>query len=112
MTVITIHCRLIAPESHRRQVWDLMALKNTPMINEILKQLYENEEIENWHKKGNLPKGLVRNICQELKSQLPFNNQPARFYQSLISLIEYMYKSYLAIQKKLRFRLQRISISL
>ena len=107
MSVITIHCRLIAPESHRRQVWDLMALKNTPMINEILKQLYENEELENWHNKGNLPKGLVRNICQELKSQPPFDNQPGRFYQSLISLIEYMYKSYLTIQKKLRFRLER-----
>ncbi len=106
MSVITIHCRLIASESHRHQIWNLMALKNTPMINEVLKRLSEDERLEEWSETGRLPKGLVKNICQQLKEQPPFDKQPSRFYSSVIHLIEYIYKSYLRIQRQRRFQLQ------
>ncbi|PHV63803.1 type V CRISPR-associated protein Cas12k [Cyanobacterium aponinum] len=107
MSIVTIHCRLIAPESCRSKIWDLMALKNTPMINEILKRLSNHEELESWYQTGRLPNGLVTKICDQLKNQPPFDNQPSRFYLSVTNLVEYIYKSYLRTQKQLRFRLQR-----
>ncbi len=36
MSIITIQCRLVASESTRRQLWELMAGKNTPLVNELL----------------------------------------------------------------------------
>ena len=34
MSLKTIQCRLVAKESTRQQLWELMAHKNTPLINE------------------------------------------------------------------------------
>ena len=39
MSVITIQCRLVTSEDTRRHLWQLMAEKNTPLINELLKQV-------------------------------------------------------------------------
>lgn len=39
MSQITIQCRLIAQEKTRQQLWQLMTQKNTPLINELLRQL-------------------------------------------------------------------------
>lgn len=39
MSVITIQCRLVASEDTRRHLWQLMANKNTPLINELLEQV-------------------------------------------------------------------------
>ena len=100
MTVVTIHCRLIASESNRHQIWNLMADKNTPMVNEILRFLSEDEDFESWCEEGKLPKGLVNKICNNLKNQSRFKDQPGRFYSSAITLVEYMYKSYLRTQRQ------------
>ncbi|WP_187289594.1 hypothetical protein [Trichormus azollae] len=43
---ITVQCRLLASESTRQQLWQLMAEKNTPLINELLMQIGKHPEIE------------------------------------------------------------------
>ena len=39
MRQITVQCRLLASESTREQLWQLMAEKNTPLINELVMQI-------------------------------------------------------------------------
>ncbi|WP_036484397.1 type V CRISPR-associated protein Cas12k [Myxosarcina sp. GI1] len=105
MSQNAIQCRLIAPETTRRQQWQLMAEKNTPLINELLKQLAEHPELETWKRKGKIPPGTVKNLCQPLRTCPQYINQPGRFYSSVISLAEYIYRSWLKLQRRLIFRL-------
>jgi hypothetical protein len=37
-----------------------MAEKNTPLINELFKQLAEHPDLETWKQQGKLPKELVK----------------------------------------------------
>ncbi|QHU98937.1 type V CRISPR-associated protein Cas12k [Synechocystis sp. CACIAM 05] len=106
MSIITIHCNLTAPESTRKQLWELMAQKNTPLINELLRLLAVQDDFEVWCQQGYPPAGLVKRLCDQLKTQDPFKGQPSRFYSSAISQVEYTYKSYLRLQRQLRQRLQ------
>ena len=59
MSQITIQCRLLASETTRQQLWQLMTEKNTPLINELLMQMGKHPELEKWRQKGKHPKGLV-----------------------------------------------------
>ncbi len=106
MSIITIQCRLTSPEATRYQLWQLMADKNTPLVNELLKQLAEHLDLETWKQKGKLPSGTVKNLCQPLRKDAKFIGQPGRFYSSAISLVEYIYKSWLKIQRRLIYQLQ------
>ncbi|WP_194071783.1 hypothetical protein [Synechocystis sp. LEGE 06083] len=63
MSIITIHCDLTAPEATRRQLWELMAEKNTPLINELLRLVAEEKDFDVWCQKGYPPLGLVTTIC-------------------------------------------------
>ena len=45
MSQITVQCRLVASESTRQQLWQLMAEKNTPLINELLLQVNQQQSI-------------------------------------------------------------------
>ena len=49
---ITIQCRLVASESTRFHLWQLMAEKNTPLINELLTQINNHPEFEEWQSQG------------------------------------------------------------
>ncbi|BAQ60380.1 hypothetical protein GM3708_786 [Geminocystis sp. NIES-3708] len=106
MAVITIHCRLISSKSNRHQLWNLMVQKNTPLINELLLELSQHEDLEQWCELGKLPSGLISKLCDQLKQRAEFEGQPSRFYASAINLVDYIYKSYLRTQRRLRFRLQ------
>jgi hypothetical protein len=106
MSIITIHCRLTASESTRHQIWDLMAEKNTPLINELLRLLSEHEDFEQWCEKGWLTAGLIKKLGDELRQDSRFQGQPGRFYTSAISHVEDIYKSFLQMQNQLRFRLK------
>ena len=55
MSQITIQCRLIANEPTRRQLWELMAQKNTPLINELLEQVGQHPDFPTWRQNGKLP---------------------------------------------------------
>jgi hypothetical protein len=106
MSIITIHCRLTASESTRHQLWDLMAEKNTPLINELLRLLSEHEDFEQWCERGWLTAGLIKKLGDELRKDSRFQGQPGRFYTSAISHVEDIYKSFLQMQNQLRFRLK------
>ncbi|MFP4134915.1 MAG: hypothetical protein ACLFTJ_12275, partial [Halothece sp.] len=67
MSQITIQCRLVASEATRHQLWQLMAQQNTPLINELLKQVAEHPDFETWRQKGKLPGGIVSQLCKPLK---------------------------------------------
>ena len=105
MSQITIQCRLIASESTRQKLWKLMAELNTPPINELLQQLSKHQDFEKWRKNGKLPSTVVSQLCQPLKTDPSFRGQPSRFYLSAIHVVDYIYKSWLAIQKRLQQQL-------
>ncbi len=105
MSQITIQCRLIANESTRQKLWKLMAELNTPLINELLQQLSKHPDFEKWRKNGKLPSTVVNQLCQPLKTDPSFTGQPSRLYLSAIHVADYIYKSWLAIQKRLQQQL-------
>jgi hypothetical protein len=88
---ITIQCRLVASESTRQQLWQLMVEKNTPLINELLSQIGKHPEFETWRQKGKHPTGIVKELCEPLKTDLLFMGQPARFYTSATASVNYIY---------------------
>lgn len=100
MSVITIQCRLVASEETLRHLWELMAQKNTLLVNELLEQLGKHPDFQTWLEKGELPASTIKNICNSLKNEPQFSGQPGRFYTSAISLVDYTYKSWLALQKR------------
>jgi hypothetical protein len=106
MSQITIQCRLIAQEKTRQQLWQLMTQKNTPLINELLRQLANHPDFESWRNKGKIPVGTIKTLCQPLKTDPRYIGQPGRFYSSAIALVTYIYKSWLKLQKQLKYRLQ------
>ena len=106
MSQITIQCRLVASESTRRYIWQLMAEKNTPLINEILWQINNHPDFEQWQSDGKLPGTLVSDLCKSLKTDPFYAGQPSRFYLSVTKLVNYIYKSWLKLQKRRQHKLE------
>jgi hypothetical protein len=107
MSQITIQCRLVASESTRRYIWQLMAEKNTPLINEILWQINHHPDFEQWQSQGKLPAIIVSQLCQSLKINSLYAEQPSRFYLSVIKLVNYIYKSWFKLQQRRKRKLER-----
>jgi transposase len=107
MSVITIQCRLFSEEESLLYLWELMTQKNTPLINELLELIGKHPELEEWIQKGKLPTGLVKTLCNSLKTDLRFSGQPGRFYSSAISLVDYIYKSWIALQQRRERQISR-----
>ncbi|WP_196528848.1 type V CRISPR-associated protein Cas12k [Nostoc commune] len=106
MSQITIQCRLVASESSRHQLWKLMAQLNTPLINELLRQVSQHPEFETWRQKGKHPIDVVKQLCEPLKTDPRFIGQPGRFYASAIALVNYIYKSWFALMKRSQYQLE------
>lgn len=106
MSQITIQCRLVASESSRHQLWKLMAELNTPLINELLRQVSQHPEFETWRQKGKHPTSIVKELCEPLKTDSRFIGQPGRFYASAIALVNYIYKSWFALMKRSQYQLE------
>ena len=106
MSVKTIECRIVAKPESLQYLWELMTQKNTPLINELLAQVPNHPDFEEWVEKGTLPKKAIKELCAPFREQEPFANQPGRFYSSAIALVYYMFKSWLKIQKKLRQKIE------
>ena len=102
MSIVTIHCRLVASEPIRRHLWHLMAESNTPLVNELTKLVSQQEDFKIWQSKGTISKKIVTALCEPLREVYP--GQPGRFYSSAIAMVLYTYKSWLAIQNNLRYR--------
>ncbi|MDM3855433.1 MAG: type V CRISPR-associated protein Cas12k [Aphanizomenon gracile PMC649.10] len=105
MSQITIQCRLVASETTRQQLWQLMAEKNTPLINELLSQIGKHPEFETWRQQGKHPTGIVKELCEPLKTDPRFMGQPARFYTSATASVNYIYKSWFALMKRFQSQL-------
>lgn len=103
MSQITIQCRLVASEPTRKLLWELMAEKNTPLINEILWEINNHSDFEEWQSEGKLPGTLVSDLCKSLKDTPLYLGQPSRFYLSITKLVNYIYKSWLKLQQR-RYR--------
>ncbi len=83
-----------------------MAEKNTPLINELLLKVVQHPEFETWRQKGKHSTGIVKELCQPLKTDPRFIGQPARFYASAIATVNYIYFSWLALMKRLQYQLE------
>ncbi|PSB24019.1 type V CRISPR-associated protein Cas12k [Stenomitos frigidus] len=102
MSQKTIECRLVATEDTRRYLWHLMAEKYTPLVNTLLKQVAQDDHFEEWCHSGNLSVAIVKQFCEKLKEDSQFAGQPGRFYSSAIALVHRIYKSWLALRKRVR----------
>lgn len=105
MSQITIQCRLVAQEATRQTLWQLMAELNTPFINELLQKVAQYHDFEQWRQKGKLKATVIKQIGNELKKDPRYLGQPARFYTSGITLVEYIFKSWLKLQQRLQRKL-------
>ena len=105
MSIKTIECRIAAKPESLKYLWELMTFKNTPLINELLAQVPNHPDFEEWFEKGTLPQKPIKELCAPLRKKEPFANQPGRFYSSAIAQVHYMFKSWLKVQKKLRQRI-------
>ncbi|MBD2530974.1 hypothetical protein H6G97_15845 [Nostoc flagelliforme FACHB-838] len=106
MSQITIQCRLVANANTRQQLWQLMADKNTPLINELLLHISEHPDFGTWRHQGRFPISTVKQVCEMLKADPRFIGQPARFYTSATTLVNYIYKSWFALMKRSQFQLE------
>lgn len=106
MSQITIQCRLVACELTRQQLWTLMAERNTPLINELLAQISQHPDFDTWRQQAKLKAGIVKQLCEPLKTDPRFSGQPGRFYTSAIALVDYIYKSWFKVQQRLQRRLE------
>jgi hypothetical protein len=74
-----------------------MAQKNTPLINELLEQVGQHPDFPTRRQNGKLPAGIVKQLGESLKTDPRYAGQPSRFYMSAIALVNYIYKSWLAL---------------
>jgi hypothetical protein len=106
MSQITIQCRLLANANTRQQLWQLMADKNTPLINELLLHISQHPDFGTWRHQGRFPISTVKQVCEMLKADPRFIGQPARFYTSATTLVNYIYKSWFALMKRSQYQLE------
>ncbi len=72
-----------------------------------LNNYLEHPDFEIWKEKGELPQGMVNNLCQPLKTDSRYEGQPGRFYSSAISMVDFVYKSWLKVRKSWTYELKR-----
>ena len=102
MSLTTISCRLVASEDTRRQYWFLTAEKYTPLINELLQKIARHDSFDDWYQTGKISLVVVKQSCQELRQDARFSGQPGRFYASADRIVHRIYKSWLALQARLK----------
>lgn len=106
MSQKTIRCRLVASEETRQAIWQLMAERNTPLVNEVLRQLPENPEFLKWQQRGKLPDLPVKCLIDSLKANPRFCDQPVWYYISAQKQVAYTFRSWLSLQKRKQWRLE------
>ena len=99
MSTVTIRCGLVTTEETRRQLWQLMAEKNTPLVNELLKLISQHPDFEVWRRRGTLPDKPVKQLCDALKQTPRFAQQPGRFYTSAERIVKQTYEAWLTLHK-------------
>ena len=96
MSAITIQCRLMTSEETRRDLWQLTAQRNTPLVNELLELVNQHPDFEAWRRRGTLPGSAVKQLCEPLRQDPRFVGQPGRFYSSAIRIVQQTYEAWIA----------------
>lgn len=102
MSVKTIQCRLVTTEATRRDLWELMTEKHTPLVNELLQRIAQDSHFQEWCDVGKIPLATASETCKQLKQEPRFEGQPGRFYSSATTTMHRIFKSWLALQTRLR----------
>jgi hypothetical protein len=74
-------------------------------INELLDTIAQHPDLETWLQQGRFPVGFIKSLCDSLKTDTRFAGQPSILYKSAIYLVDNMYKSWFATQKRKRLSL-------
>lgn len=106
MSQKTVRCRLISTEENRKALWLLMAERNTPLINEALRQLPSHSDFPKWRQKGKLPDIAAKCLIDRLKTDARFANQPVWYCISAQKHVTYIFRSWLAIQRRKQWKLE------
>lgn len=106
MSIKTIECRLYASSETKRYLWQLMADRNTPLINELLFQVSQHQDFETWFQTKKIAQKPIKDICLPLRQLPQYQEQPGRFFTSAIALTHYIYKSWFAVQQRLQRRIE------
>lgn len=106
MTQKTIRCRLVASEASRQAIWHLMAERNTPLINEALRQIPQHPDFLTWQRRGTLPDVIAKRLIDTLKPDPRFSHQPVWYYISAQKQVTYTFKSWLSLQRRKQWRLE------
>ncbi len=105
MSVISIQCRLVASEPERKQLWQLMAGAQTPLVNTLLELVAQHPQFSDWKAKGQLPvkelTAIVKQTCQEKL----FSSLPSRWIAAAQRQVAEIYKSWLKRQQQLQYQL-------
>jgi IS605 OrfB family transposase len=83
-----------------------MAERNTPLVNEVLRQLPEHPDFAKWRQRGNLPDIAVQRIVDALKHDPRFTGQSVWYYISAQKQVTYTFKSWLSLQRRKQWRLE------
>jgi len=105
MSIKTIRCRLVASESTRKALWELMAGKNTPLMNNVLALVSSDTNFDSWRQKGEIPASIIKNYINTLKHEPQFAGQPWWCYASSEKQATRIFDNWLATQKQLQSKL-------
>lgn len=105
MSQITIRCRLTASEADRERLWNLMAHKNTPLVNELLRLIPLQPDFPKWLAQGSLPAKVITTLCKPLRQDPRFSWQPARCFVSAEKMVHYTFQTWLATHRRLQSRI-------
>jgi len=94
-----VRCLLSAKLETRRQLWLLME-RYTLLINKLLELLPQSPEFTAWRESGYIPNRSLVEFIEMLKSDSQYSKLPGRFYTSAKILIQSIYKSWFALQRK------------
>ena len=84
MSIKTIECRIAAKPESLKHLWELMTLKNTPLINELLAQVPNHPNFE----RGSLRRKPPQRQVSLLKSGLKKGLYPKNRLESYAPLLE------------------------
>ena len=92
-------------EDVRQQLWHFF-LTSSAMTDELLDRLSKHDNFKNWRQQGKLPDDELKACWLELKdSPIYVKKLPGRFFSSVHSMVENIYKSWLALNQAKQLQL-------
>ncbi|WP_239112182.1 type V CRISPR-associated protein Cas12k [Halomicronema sp. CCY15110] len=98
-------CCLCASPETRRYFWETM-VSYTLLVNELLEAVPNRPEFPQWQRRGTIDREAVRIVLKPLKAKPNYAQLPKRFLTSAELIVCYVYKSWLALQKRRQWQLE------